>query len=100
MDVRFEFPDEIKRFAKKEGIKLNDVKKRIEFYLDVDLLDDKYNPIKCSKVKVVVNGLHKSNRKKVILKQNKISKKKPLTKVSTNMLLKDCSVYYLIYREK
>ena len=100
MDVTFEFPDEVKRFAKKEGIKLNDVRKRIEFYLDVDLLDSNYNPIKCSKVKVVVNGLHKSNKNKLIMDEKKISKKKPITRVSTNMLLKDCSVYYLIYREK
>ena len=100
MDVRFEFPDEVKRFAKKEGIKLNEVKKRIEFYLDVDLLDDKYNPISCSKVKIVINGLHKNNKEKVILNQKKISKKKPLFRISSNMLLKDCSVYYLIYKEK
>lgn len=100
MDVIFEFPDEIKRFAKKEGIRLDDVKKRIEFYLDVDLLDDKYNPIECSKVKIVVNGLHKSNKNKLIMDEKKISKKKPLTKISSNMLLKDCSVYYLIYKEK
>lgn len=100
MDVRFEFPEEVKRFAKREGIMLDDVKRKIRFYLDVDLVDGKYRPIKCDKIRIVVHGLQKSHKNKIILDQRKRSKKKLLTAVSSNMLLKGCSVYYVIYRDK
>ncbi len=99
MDVIFEFPDEVKGFARREGIRLDDVKEKLSFYLELDLVDKNCRPIKCSRVRIVVNGLHKTQKKKVFISPGRVSKKKPLLTVSSNLLLKDCSVNYLIYRE-
>ncbi len=39
MKIKFEFPTKIKQFAKKEGIKIGDIKDKIFPLIDGDLLD-------------------------------------------------------------
>ncbi len=99
MRIEFEVPVRVKQFAKKEGIKLGHLEKRINFYLGADLVDKNYEPVKCSSVKVVVNGIRKDHKNKIMISQNKVSKKKPFMTVSSNLLLKNYSVNYLIFKK-
>jgi hypothetical protein len=99
MKVEFKVPVKVKDFAKEEGIKLDHLKKRIDFYLDTDLVDDNYEPVKCNLVEVVVNGIQKMQGKKILIIPSKVSKKKPFRSVSSNLLLRNYSVNYLIYKK-
>lgn len=99
MRVEFRVPVRVKDFAREEGIRLDHLKKRIDFYLGADLVDNNYEPVKCSSVEVVVNGIQKTQKKKVFVSPNKVSKKKPFMTISSNLLLKNYSVNYLIYRK-
>ncbi len=99
MRVVFEVPARVKEFAEKEGIKLDHLEKRINFYLAADLVDKNYEPIMCRSVRVVVNGIHKTQNKRIFVNPGKVSKKKPFMTVSSNLLLKDYSVNYLIFKK-
>ena len=99
MKIEFEVPARVKEFAKKEGIKLDHLEKRINFYLGADLVDKNCEPIRCRSVKVVVNGIHKTQNKRIFVNPSKVSKKKPFMAISSNLLLRDYSVNYLIFKK-
>jgi len=100
MKVKFEFPNKIKQFAKEEGIKVKDIKDKILSHINEDLLDKNYKSIKCKEIRIVINGIHKTRKKKVFISSKDISEKKPLKTISSVGLLKEYSIYYLIFKEK
>ncbi len=99
MKISFEFPTEIRRFARKECIRIQDVKNKILSAIEEVLLDRDYKSIKLKKIRIVVNGIHKNQKKRIFISANKISKKKPLKTVSASGMLDGYSVCYLIYKE-
>ncbi|MBL7100431.1 MAG: hypothetical protein ISS23_00585 [Nanoarchaeota archaeon] len=100
MKIKFEFPNKIKQFAKEEGIKVKDIKDKILSRINEDLLDKNYKSIKCKEIRIVINGIHKTQKEKVFISSKEISKKKPLKTISSVGLLKEYSIYYLILKEK
>jgi len=98
MKIKFEFPTKIKQFVKNENIKIKDIKDKILNSLDEDLLDKNYKPIKCKEIRIVVNGVHKTQKNRIFISSKKISKKKPLRTISTSGF--KYSIYYLIFKEK
>jgi len=99
MQIKLEFPSKIKQFTKKEGIKVKDIKNKILSNIAEDLLDKNYKPIRCNEIRIVVNGIHKTQKKRVFVNLKEISTKKPLNMISHVGLLKEYSVYYLIFKE-
>ena len=100
MKIKFEFPIKIKKFAKKEGIKIKEIKDKILSVIDKDLLNKDYKPIKCKEIEVIVNGIYKTRQNKIFISPRTISKKKPLSTVSSIGLLDKYSIYYLIFKKK
>jgi len=94
--IKFEFPTKVKKFLKKEKIKIKDIKYRLN--VKEDLLDKNYKEIKYKELKVVINGISKWKGNKIYISSNKISKKKPFTKKTH--IAEDYSVYYLIFIKK
>ena len=99
MSIEFEYPIKIKQFAKKEGIKIEDIQGEILSVIDEDLLDKNYKPIKYDKIRIVINGIHRTQKNKLFISPNKISKKKPLLKTASISGNK-YTLYYLIFKEK
>ncbi len=100
MKIKFEFPEKVKKYIKKEKIKIKEIKEKIESNLWEDLLDKQYEPIKLGKIRIVVNGIHKSLKNQIFISPKIISKKKAFRTVSSGLLLKKYSIYYLIFKEK
>ncbi len=97
MKIKFEYPQEIVDFIKKEKIKQGDLEGEILPTLDEMLLDKNYKTVKLKKIKVVVNGISENKQKRVFISPKEISNKKPFRTISCNELVGKYSVCYLIY---
>ena len=94
----------------KKKISRKEIEKRITPAIMDDLMVD-WNIFDTSKIKVVVNGIHINNDKKMFIKPKEISKVKPLYKGWLGVVrrigkgkdlastLKDASIYYLVFRK-
>lgn len=90
--IKYEFPDKIRKFAKKEKIPLTQIKQFIEPNLCEDLED--HVATGRESFKIIVTGIRLSDRKMVMTKS--ATRKKPLMNASA--WFSKIRLYYAIFK--
>ncbi len=98
MKVKIDFHRGVKKFMKKDGLKIKDIKNKISDIMD-EILSDRTHQIKCNKVLVVVDGIQNMKNKKTFVNPNEPSKKAFKT-VIYNKLLPNHSLYFSVFKNK
>jgi hypothetical protein len=97
MKTIFDFPEEVRKFARKQKIRTKDIEEKIMTIIEKDLVDNDYNPEIYEKIIIVVNGISFSGKNKVFISPKKISRKKPI-RTATTVYTDDYTIRYLVFK--